>query len=173
MHLVGWVIWMPIRSEGPQKQHDDYPCPHGDTLSNPRPVVLRPITMKVDTDRSQGDDHRRTVGVYGAVRGAAGHEACSWTATGRTHSSTTAHRLKTSSISSSVYCACPECEYFVQGGHSNNLPIAPQKNPVHAHLLYSCRDHLLDRALQWYPLPLATGRENHKIIFHVHEINSR
>jgi hypothetical protein len=38
---------MQIRFEGSQKQHDDYECPHGGTLSNPRPVMLRPITIKV------------------------------------------------------------------------------------------------------------------------------
>jgi len=77
---------------------------------------------------------RRSPQDVGRIRrcagGTAGYEECSWTATGRTHSSTTAHRLKTSCILSSVYCAFAEREYFVQSGEWQlaNRP----KNPAHA-----------------------------------------
>ena len=87
---------------------------HRGTLPSPRPVyILTTLQTCVEADhdegidRSKGEDHRRTVGVSGAVRGTAGYMGDSWPAIGRTDrdcstTTTITHRLKTSSISSSV-----------------------------------------------------------------------
>lgn len=55
---------------------------------------------------------------------------------------------------------------------SSNLPIAQKILRMRISCIPS-RDHLLGRALQWHPLPLATDRENHKNIIPLYEVNSR
>ena len=68
--------------------------------------------MKVRTAAEETITAGRCGRVWRDAGGLLGTNGATGTATGRTYISTTAHRLKTSCISSSVYCACAERTIF-------------------------------------------------------------
>jgi len=164
------VQTMQIKFGGLQKQHDDYQCPHGGTLSSPRPVVLRPITMKVQIAAKETITAGRWAylarcgGLLG-MRGAPGPLLVG-------HIVLLPHTdLKRSAFRVACIVRVQNANILFRAG-SSNLPIAQKILRMRISCIPS-RDHLLGGALRWYPLPLATERATHKNIFPVYEANSR